>query len=563
MSIKTFFLLVLVIGIIIVSGYIYYQSRSFSKEVLKLEILGPDKAEMAEEVEYTVKFKNQGDVNLQDPKLIFEYPQDSLLSEGESLRKEMKLETIYPGQERTISFKTRLFGREGEQKVAKAWLQYRPKNLKSHYESATTKTTVISSVPINLEMDLPSKIEPGREVNLQINYFSNADYPLSDLRILVDYPAGFEFLGARPFSLEKNEWKLPLLNKAQGGRIEIRGKFSGEVGEEKIIKAKLGMWQGDNFILLKEIIRGVEMARSQIYLSQQINGNPQYIASPGDTLHYEIFFKNIGSKPLTNLFLVAKLEGRAFDLQTLKSDQGSFKPGDNSIIFDDRSVSKLQFLDSQEEGKVEFWVDLKKDWQILGPQDKNVVIKDTVSLSQAKEEFVTKVNSKLEISSEAYFENPPQDIFFGKETKESEGKETLPVFKNTGPLPPEEGQTTTFTVVWQAKNYYNDLSNVKVKATLPKDVKLTGEIFPKEAKLTFDSQSREVVWDIGEMKAGEGVLSEPAKVAFQIALKPSKREKEGEGGKISFLLVGEAKITGEDTWTEQELEALSPPIKWQ
>lgn len=532
---KLFFFLLIIFLIIGGLGFWYYQSRSFSKEVLKLEILGLDSVKLGEEAEYLVKFKNNGDVNLEDAQLIFEYPQYSLLSEEEQLRKEMKLETIYPGQERTLSFKTRLFGREGEQKIAKAWLSFRPKNLESRFESATTKTTIISSVPLTFEFDLPTKVEADKEIRFRLNYFSNADYPLSNLRILVDYPPDFEFIEARPFSLEKNEWELGLLNKADGGRIEIAGKFSGKTGHEKLLRAKLGMWQGEDFILLKETIKGVEIVLPRLFLSQQINSSLQYIASPGDALHYEIFFKNIGQEPLTNLFLVAKLEGKPFDLQTLKSENGNFKAGDNSIIFDGRSVPALQFLNSQEEGKVEFWIELKKEWPISGSQDKNAIVKNKISLSQAQEEFMTKINSKLEIDSKAYFEDE--------------------VFGNAGPLPPKTGETTTFTVIWQAKNYYNDVDNVKVKATLPQNVKLTGKIFPEDAKLTFDSQSREIVWDLGKMEAGQGVISPAPNIAFQLAFSPSFDQKDEPA-----QLLSEVKISAEDEWTNIILEAISPAL---
>lgn len=530
-----FFLAMIIVGAV-GAGLWLYQTKSFSKEILKLEILGPDQAKLAEEVEYLVKFKNNGEVNLEDARLTFEYPQHSLLLEGEGLREERGLETIYPGQERTLSFKTRLFGKEGEQKVAKAWLKFRPKNLQGHFESATTKTTLISQVPLTLEFDLPTKAEAGKEVRFRLNYFSNAAYPLSGLRVMVEYPSDFEFLEAKPFSLEKNEWEIGLLNKAEGGRVEIAGKFSGEIGEEKLLRAKIGMWRQNEFVLLKETVRGVEIAPSRLFISQQINGRPRYTASPGDSLHYEIFFKNIGAKPLTNLFLVAKLEGRAFDFETLKTEEGKFTVGDNSIIFDSRDLPNLRFLDSQEEGRVEFWVELKEEWPILGPQDKDAILKNTVLLSQAREEFVTKVNSRLVISQTGSFDDE--------------------VFGNTGPPTPRVGETTTFTMIWQAKNYYNEVSNVRVRAALPPQVRLTGEIFPEGAPLTFDSESRELVWEVGEMMAGEGVITEAPNIAFQIAFTPDETQR-GEKGALML----EAEISGEDEWTNELLQDLAPAIE--
>jgi len=536
MTQNKFILIVIVLAVVVGAvGFWYYQRNIYSKEVLKLEILGPDQSELAQEVEYTVKYKNNGNITLEEPRLVFEYPEYSLLQEGEVIRKEILLDDIYPGQEQTLNFKTRLLGREEEIKKAQAWLSYRPKNLKARYESETSHSTQIKSVPLTLEFELPSKIDSGKEISFNLHYLSNANYPLSNLGIRVEYPDDFEFQSSRPQALEQTDWEIGLLNKAEGGKIEITGNIKGEVGEQKQFKAQLGSWQEGEFVLLKEAIRAVQIVTPSLYISQQINNNPQYVATAGDTLHYEISFKNIGDDVFSNLFLVAKLEGKIFNLATLKAPLGEFEAGDNSIIFDWRRVSKLQFLDVGEEGKVEFWVELKDDWQMPSLNDKDQVIKSRVYLSQAQKDFVTKVNSKLEIVQKGYYEDE--------------------VFGNTGPIPPETGQQTTYTVVWQAKNYYNDVKNMKVKAVLGKNVSLTGKIFPENSRLTFDSGSREVVWQVENLNAGKGVLGPGPSVVFQVKFIPVSSQK-GQ----TAVLIKEAEITGEDQFTEMTVQGTTSLI---
>ena len=532
--------LILLAAISGVVGFYYWQKNLYSKEVLKLEILAPEEVEIAEDFEYIVKYKNNGQVRLEEPKLVFEYPKYSIV-EGGVLRKEIPLEDIYPGEERTLPFKARLLGREGQALQAKATLSYRPKNLKARYESTTTFTTLIKSIPLNFEFDLSSKTESGKEFKFRLNYFSNINYPLSDLRCKIEYPLGFEFIESTPPSLEKIEWEVPPLNKAEGGRIEIVGRLRGEVGEQKIFQAELGTWQEGEFVLLKKAVKGVEIIKPALYITQQINGNPEYVANPGDSLHYEIFFKNIGEETLIDLSLVATLTGSSFDLETLKAPDGEYEPGDNSILWEWRKVGDLQFLNVQEEGKVEFWVKLKGEWEIPSSEGKEV-IKNKIYLSQVREEFINKVNSKLVVAQKGYF----QDEVFG----------------NSGPIPPKAGETTTYTIMWQAKNYYNDVENVKVKAILPEDVKLTGKIFPEEEteKFTFDSQSREIVWNVGELKVAQGILPPTTSgggpnIAFQVALTPDSAQI-GQTPEI----IGQAKIEGEDSWTEMILEATAPAI---
>jgi hypothetical protein len=522
-------------------GFYYYQKNIYSKEILKLEILGPEEADLLEEIEYIVKFKNNGDTRLEEPELIFEYPEYSLPAEGNSMRITKSAqdlgEAIYPGQEQTFFFKGRLMGKEGEVKEANVSLTYRPKNLKASYTSETSFTTIIKKVPLTFEFDLPSKIESGKELRFRLNYFSNTNYPLPNLRITVDYPSDFEFIESSPVALEKTEWDVGLLNKAEGGRIEILGKVFGEVGEEKVFHARIGSWQDGEFILLKEAARGITIINPALHISQQINGNPEYVASPGDSLHYEIFFKNIGEETLSDLSLLVTLTGSAFDFQTIKAPEGEYEAGDNSIVWDWRRVSNLQLLSSQEEGKVDFWIELKKDWPIETLDDKNPELKTKVYLSQNREEFVNRVNSKLEIVQEGYF----QDEVFG----------------NSGPIPPKVGESTTYTIMWRVKNYYNEVKNTTVKAVLPKNVKLTGEIFPEEQeeKFTFDSVSRELVWNVGDLLAVQGILNPAPNLSFQVSFTPDATQK----GKAPDL-IKEAIMTGEDQWTKETLSATSSAI---
>jgi len=539
---KRFTLFIVLLAVIVgLFGFYHYQRNVYSKDILKLEILSSEEADLLQEVKYIVKYKNNGNVRLEEPELIFEFPSNAVLAEGVSPRIVKKAdelgEAIYPGEEKTFTFTARLMGQEGESKEAKATLSYRPKNLKASYASKTSFTTIIKRAALSFDFDLPSKIESGKELSFRLNFFSSVDYPLSGLRVMVDYPSGFEFINSAPAFLEKNEWEVGLLNKAEGGRIEISGKLVGEVGEEKVFRAKIGSWQGGEFIVLKEATKLISIIRPALYITQQINGNPRAVANPGDLLHYEIFYKNIGEEFLTDMFLLVNLSGSVFDLVTLQAPEGDLTPGENSIIWDWRRVKDLQILPPQSEGKIEFWVKLKDEWEIKNAADKNPQIKTTVFLSQAKEEFINKVNSKLAISQRGYFNDE--------------------IFGNSGPIPPEVGRATTYTITWQIKNYYNDLKNVKVKAILPNSVNLTGKIFPEEQsdKITFDSQSREIVWNIGDLAMGEGVLTQSPNVSFQISFTPQQdlREQAPE-------LISQAIVSGEDQWTGEIIQAAGSSI---
>lgn len=297
-------IIIVVFAVVVgLAGFYYYQKNIFTKEILKLEILGPSEVDLLQEIEYVVKFKNNGDARLEQPELIFEYPEYSIPSADKTLLIKKSSEemggVIYPGEEKSFRFKARLLGKEGEAKEAKVSLAYQPKNLKARYKSENTLTTVIKKVPLTFDFDLPTKTDTGKDLRFRLNYFSNVDYPIPNLKVTVSYPSNFEFVESTPKALESSEWDIGLLNKASGGRIEISGRLKGDIGEEKIFQAKIGSWQNGEFILLKEISRGVTINNPSIYVTQKINGNPKYVANPGDLLHYQIFFKTSDTTSLT------------------------------------------------------------------------------------------------------------------------------------------------------------------------------------------------------------------------------------------------------------------------
>lgn len=533
MSKKAIFIILLVFAVIGVIAFWSYRAGIFSKEILRLEILGPDTAKVGDEIEYTVKYKNNGNFVLEQPKLIFELPENPLTEDGKTIMTQ-NLKDIYPGDEEFVKFKARILGKEGDLKVARASLSYIPKNITARYESNTTFTTKIDNVPITLDFDLPLKVEKGKEIQYSVNYFSNVDYPLENLSIKIDPVSGFDFESSVPSSLDNAEWKLVTLNKAQGGRINIIGRITANTGSRLNFIARLGMRIAGSFVEIKETNIEIEVIEPRLFISQQINGSANYVASPGETLHYEIFFRNIGSTPFDNLFMVVKLNGPAFDASTIRVFDGQAQPNDGLIVWDYKQVQGLRRLDVQQEESVKFDVKLKDSWTLSDSEKNNIVVRNSVNISQITQDFDTKVNSNLGISQKGYFQNS--------------------AISNSGPIPPIAGKSTTYTITWTLNNYFNDLKNVKVKANLAKNVAPTGLISPENesSRFSFDSSSREIVWSAGDIIASAGSSKT---LSFQVSLTPGSDQK-------NFIadIISEAIVSGEDQSTGATVLSKAPAI---
>ncbi|PIS34486.1 MAG: hypothetical protein COT37_02240 [Parcubacteria group bacterium CG08_land_8_20_14_0_20_43_9] len=521
-------LIIIIVAFLIAGaiGYWLYQRNDYSKEILRLDILGPETISAGGEVEYSVRIKNNGDVRLEEPRLIFEFPEASQPLDGEGARVTKESDAfdgfIYPGDEKIFRFRTVILGKQGDLKEAKATVSYRPKNIKAKYVSRTSHLLTINEVPLTFEFDIPSSVGGGQELNFSLNYFSSMAYSLSDLQIKITYPSDFSLKETDPKGLSNTEWNISLLNKAEGGRVDIKGSLSGEVGATKEFKAELGTWKDGNLVILKETTKQVKIVEQSLYITQTINNSPDYIAAPGDLLHYEITFRNIGTSPLQNLFLASKLNGLLFDFTTIKTPDGQSQSGDNSIIWDWHKIPKLQFLDAGEEGLVEFWVELKEEVDGIT----SAKVENEIILGQTRRKFVNKINANLEFV---------QEVFADDE-----------IFGSNANFPLEVGKESNFTVIWKIKNYYNPLNGAKVRAVLPAGVNLTGQIAPQ--KLSFDPETREIIWLVGDLAANQGI-NEPLQLAFQIKLKPNVSQEEG------FVeLVKDAVFSGFDEWTEMDLQ---------
>ena len=521
---------ILVLIILALVGMLSWQRMSFSKEALKLEIIGSEKTAIGENVEYIVKFKNNGSIRLEKPELIFEYPEGSLLEDNNGRIKTINSDSlggdIYPGEERTFKFSVRLLGKENDTKVAKASVSFQPKDLKTRSEVSTTFTTVLGNVPLDLVLDIPSKVGTGKATTLKISYSSNVDYTLKDLTCYVQYPSDFEFLYSQPKGLDNSQWDIPVLSEAGFGKIEISGILNGQSMEQKAFKARIGIWQNGEFILLKEVIKGVEIIAPSLYITQKINGSENYVANPGDQLHYEITFRNVGENNLDDLVLISRLEGDNLDLSSIRILEGKNQNGDNSILWDSSNVEELKSLEPGQVGKVEFWINIKPQWPMKSSSDKNPIIKNKVTLGQSRQDFLTKINSIITATQLIYFEDK--------------------YFDNSGPYPLEKDQKTYLAVEWKAFNNYNDLESVKMRTVLPESVTFEGKVYPTEADITFDENTSEVICNVGSLSAGTGVINDPKICAFQISVQP-------QIVKNDIFLLGSMQVSGIDQWTNKEL----------
>ena len=127
--------------------------------------------------------------------------------------------------------------------------------------------------------------------------------------------------------------------------------------------------------------------------------------------------------------------------------------------------------------------------------------------------------------------------------------------KNSGEVPPKVGKETTYTIVWSLANNANDLSGAKITASLPPYASKESLASPEDADLQFDEKNATLVWNVGEVPAGTGIIMPAKEVSFQVSFSPNLTQV-GE----TPVLVNKAVVEARDTFTEENIFAEIPAL---
>jgi len=527
---KKIILVFLLVAIIVLAGSIWwlYRDNVTSRGDLLLELIAPETIVIGQPVEYTLRLKNQGNFTLTNAELLFEFPRYAQpIEPDETMVRRQLEEDIYPGQEQQFVFRAKIFGQEKEILTAKAKVDYQIQGLKTYYTADTSATTVVSSVPLTLEISLPQSVAPNEDFQFSINYFSALGETLENVGLRLSTTKGFQLISSIPSDEEPGEWQIPFLVSQDGGRIRLVGRTDAEI-PEVVLNVQLGVWTEQGFATLKRISRKIEVGDAPIHLSFQTNGSFDYVANPGDSLHCQIYFRNIAERPLENQFLTISLNGDYLDLESLRATQGTYQPGHNSILWDWRAIPELRFLDRDEEGQVDFWVDLKESWpaRSMNPQ-----IELEVEIGSIRQVFIVKINSRLELTQRIYANNE--------------------FFDDIGPIPLRLNETTKYTVFWELKNTYNLVEDIWTAVELPKEAMFTDMIFPEEEKdrLVFSPEDNRLIWEVGQLEPEQKAI-----LVFQLATTPHSISG------LNSALIGSTEVQGKDLWTEQVISTSAPEV---
>lgn len=541
------------------AGYVFFfAGNTVSNDNIDISILGNTFTAGGEELSLIIGITNRNNASLDLVDLVVEYPKGSttgLPSDVERFR--ASLGSIPAGAVRNENVKLVLYGEQGSVRPIKVAIEYRVAGSNAIFVKEKPYEVSINSTPINLLVEAPATISPNQNIALNIKSILNSTKPASNIMLKVDYPVGFQFTSSVPEpSLGNNIWNMGDFAPGVERAISISGKMIDVFdGEEKSFR----IWSGSQSTTDKSSIgvvfnsstHTVMVKRPFIEASLSVNGiyQREYTTNSSTPIQGTINWSNNLDNKIDDLVIRAKISGNAFNEKTITAEQGIYDSLQDTIIWDKFSQSQFAEINPGDFGAVEFTVN---PIPIFSPadgiiKDPHINIDVSISGKQLVEGYepqelnnsdskVVKITSDLGISGKALYNSGP--------------------FTNTGPIPPKVEQETTYTITWSLSNTSNNISKAEVRAILPPWVRFMGMISPAGENLTYNSSSREMVWNIGRIPKGTGITTPGRSVSFQIGFIPLFSQLN-----TIPVLVNDAVLTAHDDFANVGVKVSAPSLR--
>ncbi|OGZ96088.1 MAG: hypothetical protein A3I44_02750 [Candidatus Sungbacteria bacterium RIFCSPLOWO2_02_FULL_51_17] len=539
------------IGALVILGlgvFIYYQLNSTRIEA-GLVILSGAEAGVGDRVRWEVLVENRSSVPFKDVELVFTYPKGAIpvtesASAKSSLRERVKIGDVEVGETKRYEFSAELFGLEQEEKSAEALLIYRPEHLQSKLTEKFSWTTILSKVPVVVAVSFPEEVRSGQEVDIDVTIDSISESLFPNISFGLDYPVGFEYISSdiAPSFETKNIWFLGDLHPRATKKIHVRGRIKGSPEEIKAFVGRIGTYTDDTreWTTYAEVRKDSRIAGAPLYVRQEVNGQAVYMADPGEELHFVLKYRNSYREAIKDVFVKAKLTEAVLEMATLNIKDGFYDGNSHEIVWNAGTNAGLKELSPGESGDLSFIVRLKKQPPIRTADDKNFMLRSSVTID-TKAVLASLAGVQIEYRDDVDIKLHSRPSLLARATHYGS---PLGV---RGTLPPSVGKETGYTIIWQVGNLGNAVKETKVTASLPGNVKwltiLTGD---KTEKLRVNESTGEIVWDIGILDAGTGILLPRLTIMFMVSLTPG----ENLVGQAPLLL-DNLVISGVDAFTEK------------
>lgn len=504
------------------AGFLWYstiQGRStLSSDNITIAIDAKQFVDGGEDLDFRVNVTNANAAALELVDMVVEYPLSSDAVEGRDIERERRpIGSIAARGAIEELFDIRLFGSEGDQREITVTLEYRVAGSNAIFTKSEGVLVGIRSAPAVVLVDAPERLVAGQDVDIAITVVSNAEEPLQNTGLIMEYPTGFQFQSASIApSYGTSAWDLGALQPGEIKEVIITGRIQGDIGVSGTFRARIGERDTTQAsalaITYSSRAHVITLEDSFLAVGIELDRSTQSVVAydSNATVRANLEITNTLDTPLSDVRIIAELVGDIFNPETVRVTGGRYDSNRQQLIWTQDSNTDLVRLGQGQTETTNFSFDL------IAVEGLNNPAMDLVIHLRATGQDGT-IYEAQSITSRQIVLN--SDAVLDRQTLHASGP--LP---NTGSVPPKVGQTTTYTIHWDIHNSANALTDTTVSARLPQYVSWTGQVSPQSERITYNTETRVVTWDVGSVARGTGFAQPARKAYFQVAVTPSSSD---------------------------------------
>lgn len=448
--------------------------------------------------------RNRNTAPLESARITMSYKQGSgSLDEQEKKQEKRELGTIVSNDVKALDFAVTLYGSESETRDITLKLEYKVAGSNALFTKVVTQQVILRTPPISVGIDGPDKISIGQNGTYTFTVRNNSATTSLPSVLKLQLPSTFTLESSDPKPITRStSWNVPKLVKGGSHTITVTGSFEGKQGESGTMLAKIGL-PGDTpteiGIVFASETRDVLLRSSPLSLSVSMSSGMTMtdIIKYGDRAKMIISYSNGGEEPLEDVSIVVTLSGDAAVYNAIDPTTGYYDSIAKTITWNKATFPDLAVLAPNGNGSVAIEV------PIVAKGNNSPVLKVAIAgiaTSKLTDDVVASVTKTYAVS--------------GSATLVASTQYKTSAFPNTGPIPPRPNQETTYTTHLTV-SAQNAIDATKVSFTLPAYV--TWRNATSDARVTYDSKTRTVTWNIGHMNQAESVS-----VDIGLGVKPSQ-----------------------------------------
>ncbi len=529
-----------------VAGYfLFIGGNTVSVDKISIDIQGPTTIAGGDTVPLSLTITNKNPVALNNATIEIDFPEGTRNADNvlEAYPRFVEnLGQLESGATITRSVKAVLFAGSGATVTLLISLSYGASGSNAVFVKKLTYPITISSTPLSVSVETLTETVSGKQFPFTLTVRSNATVPLNNVVLVGAFPFGFT-VASSSLPMNNSSFFLGTLAPGATRTITLTGSLTGQDKEQRVFHFTVGTAPapGDTSLAVSYMTQDATLAITApfIHTALTVNGNPlnNAVLAPGALQAIILSYGNTLSTNVTNAEVRVALSGAAIDYGSVRADRGFYDSGTRTIVFSADADPAFASLSPGASGVSSFtFTTLPTNSITASP-----LITFSVSVSGTRVGQTNVLESVA--NSSTYTARVATVVGLTASSLYSSGP-----IKNIGPIPPQTGQTTTYTVLWNVQNSSSAVAGGVVTATIPSYVTYTGST-AGTGSIRYDSTTRMVTWNVGDLAQRAS-----AQGFFQVSLTPSTTQR---GSTPS--ITGPASFSGHDRFAGVQVTASADP----